>query len=107
MLLYNSHDLWNKIEERTKGKLVPVSASRKRWWPAAAAVLLILFSVAAYFILFNQKGKQDMATTEPTGERFKNDINPGSEKAVLTLADGTKITLDNEVNVTIAQQGYT
>ena len=106
MLLYNSQDLWNKIEERTKGKLVPISASRKWWWPAAAAVLLVLFSVAAYFTLFNHKGK-DMATTEPTGERSKNDINPGSEKAVLILADGSKIILDNTSNGTIAQQGNT
>ena len=105
MLLYNSQDLWNKIEERTKGKLVPISASRKWWWPAAAAVLLISFSVAAYFILFNHKGKQDMATTESTAQRFKNDVAPGSEKATLTLADGTKIILDNTSNGTIATQG--
>jgi ferric-dicitrate binding protein FerR (iron transport regulator) len=107
MLLYNSQDLWNRIEERSKGKLVPISALRRWWWPAAAAVLLISFSVGAYFILFHHKEKQDMATTEPTGERFKSDINPGREKAVLTLADGTKITLDNETHGRIAQQGNT
>jgi transmembrane sensor len=107
MLLYNSQDIWNKIEERTEGKLVSISASRKRWWYAAASVVLIMFSIGAYFIFFNHKEKQDMATTEPTGERFKNDIDPGREKAVLTLADGSKITLDNEVNGRIAQQGNT
>ena len=107
MLSYDGEDLWKKIEERTKGKIVPLSTSRRSWWPAAAAVLLISFSVVAYFIFFHHKEKQDMATTKPTGERFKNDINPGSEKAILTLADGTKITLDNKANGTIAQQGST
>jgi ferric-dicitrate binding protein FerR (iron transport regulator) len=105
MLLYNSQDLWNKIEERTKGKLVTISASRRWWWPAAAAVLLVSFSVAAYFTLFNHKEKQNMATTGPTEQRFKNDVAPGSEKATLTLADGTKIILDNTSNGTIATQG--
>jgi len=81
---------------------------RMYWWRyAAAAVLFILFSAAAYFIFFNHKVKQDMATTGPGEKRFTNDVAPGTEKAILTLADGTTIVLDSLSNGAIAQQGNT
>lgn len=85
-----------------------VSLTGRRWWRyAAAAVLFILFSVGAYFIFFNHKVEQDMATTRPVEKRFNNDVAPGTEKAVLTLADGTTIVLDSLSNGAIAQQGNT
>src|SRR5688572_2941027 len=69
-----------------------VSLTGRGWWRyAAAAVLFILFSAGAYFIFFNHKVKQDMATTGPVEKRLTNDVGPGTEKAILTLADGTKI----------------
>lgn len=84
------------------------SLTGRHWWRyAAAAVLFILFSSAAYFIFFNPKAKQDMATTGPVEKRFNNDVAPGTEKAILTLADGTTIVLDSLSNGAIAQQGNT
>lgn len=94
--------------EAEPGGVQLVSLTGRRWWLyAAAAVLFILFSAGAYFIFFNHKVKQDMATTGPVEKRFANDVEPGTEKAILTLSDGTKITLDNTTNGTIAQQGNT
>lgn len=94
-----------RVAQHPGAKLV--SLTGRRWWRYAAAVLFILFSAAAYFIFFNHKAKQDMATTEPVEKRFTNDVAPGTEKAVLTLADGTTIALDSLANGTIAQQGNT
>jgi transmembrane sensor len=69
----------------------------------AAAVLIILG--AASWFLFNH-AKQPVATTAPTVEK-QHIIVPGGNKAVLTLADGSKIVLDSAQNTTLASQGNT
>jgi len=40
-------------------------------------------------------------------QRFKNNVLPGSDKAVLELANGKKIILDSTANGTIALEGST
>lgn len=45
--------------------------------------------------------------TEVTEKKYKNDIQPGSNKAVLTLADGSTIALDGAKNGLLTQQGNT
>jgi ferric-dicitrate binding protein FerR (iron transport regulator) len=40
-------------------------------------------------------------------QRYKNDIAPGGNKAMLTLADGSRIVLDEARNDTLGQQGNT
>jgi len=52
-----------------------------------AASLLILISVG-YFFTYQRKGGT------MTSEIIKNDIPPGGEKAILTLADGSVVVLD-------------
>jgi transmembrane sensor len=74
-----------------------------RRFTAAAAVLTIVL-VGGYFWL-NSSKQRDITKTPTT--KNNNDVEPGTEKAVLTLADGTKITLDNTVNGAIAEQGNT
>jgi len=57
-------------------------------WPriAAAASILAILSVGGYFLL-NKKPTQQLASN------YKNDVAPGSNKAVLTLANGHKISV--------------
>ncbi|MBT2561712.1 FecR domain-containing protein [Pedobacter sp. ISL-68] len=78
----------NKVWQRLANE--SLSRQGKRLWPhiAAASVLLFL-SVGGYF-LFHQQAtpKQNIAT-------LQHDIAPGGNKAVLTLADGSKISLDD------------
>jgi len=52
------------------------------------------------------KRKTNIATL-PIEQRFHNDISPGGDKAVLELADGSKIVLDNASNGELAHQGTT
>jgi len=107
MLLYDSKAIWSKIEQRRQGKIFFIQTPKNRWWLQAAAIILfIMISVGAFFFS-NYKTKPGMANTEPTEKRFKNDVEPGREKATLTLADGTIVALDNTANGTIAQQGNT
>jgi transmembrane sensor len=70
------------------------------WW--AAAAVLIIFATGAYFF-FNKREQQPaiVKTTTPA----KHDVAPGGNKAVLTLANGSAIVLDNAANGTLAQQG--
>jgi ferric-dicitrate binding protein FerR (iron transport regulator) len=76
---------------------------RKYYW-MAAAVLLLIAGGAAFFQL--NKAKTNIAQL-PVEQRFRNDFSPGGDKAVLELADGSKIVLDNASNGALAQQGLT
>lgn len=65
---------------------------RNRWWWAAA--LLIGITTVTY-LTYTPAPKQTIALK----------IKPGKDVAILTLADGTTITLDSASNGTISQQG--
>lgn len=71
-----------------------------RLWPriVAAASILLFLSIGAYFVLHNKHPQQ-------IAKEQKHDVAPGSNKAILTLANGHVIILNNARNGTIAQQG--
>jgi transmembrane sensor len=73
-------------------------------WLAAASVLL-LFSIAT-FVFISRKPANETASVknEPTVSPAVNDIAPGTNQAVLTLADGTVIALDDKANGVISEQ---
>ncbi|MEO6812401.1 MAG: FecR domain-containing protein [Ginsengibacter sp.] len=67
----------------------------------AAAAILIALTAGVYFYLA-PRSQEQIATVQTK----QNDIEPPSyNKAVLTLADGTKIELDSSGNGTLAVQG--
>jgi transmembrane sensor len=66
---------------------------------AAAASVLLLLTAAGWFML-NRSSKPD-ATTAAV---IKNDVAPGGNKALLTLANGSTIVLDNAANGVVAQE---
>lgn len=71
------------------------------YW-VAAAVLIAVIGGAVFYTL--NKRKTDIASL-PVAERYHNDVNPGGDKAVLELADGKRIVLDNASEGELAQQG--
>ena len=77
--------------------------SKRRWISAAASVILLIF-VGAFFLLSNKFSKQDLSKSSPVDPKI-NDIAPGGNKAILTLADGSTIILDNASDGMITQQG--
>jgi transmembrane sensor len=77
----------------------PVRRMHGTWW-AAAAILVCLSG--AVFYLMNKRASTDLAKADPI---IKNDVEPGSNKAVLTLADGKTIVLDDAANGVVAQEG--
>ncbi len=69
-------------------------------WYAAAAVA-VLVAGGAFFLMRPAAPAAPLAREE----RFRNDLEPGSDKAILTLADGSTIALGGEDADTIARQG--
>ena len=70
------------------------------WTTSIAAIFVVIISIGIHFL--NTKAP---ILVEKTDEVQVFDKNPGSNKAVLTLADGSKIVLDDLINGQIAEQG--
>lgn len=67
----------------------------KNWLKYAAAVLIVLFGVGAYLV-WQAKEKENLFT------KTEGPVVPGTDKAVLTLANGKKIVLDKGNNAILA-----
>jgi len=94
---------WQKIEAQAEKPTKMVSMkTNHRWWYAAAAVLL-LGGFLMYRFVFQEPNKTPIVKTTPE----KNDVAPGGNKAILTLADGSTIILDNAANGSLTEQGNT
>ncbi|MBB6274260.1 ferric-dicitrate binding protein FerR (iron transport regulator) [Pedobacter cryoconitis] len=88
-------EIWAGILAENNKK---VPAKKRTYWYAAAAILII--STGLYFGTSSiHTGRQNQPA-----DFTKTDIRPGGNKALLTLADGTKIVLDDASNGEIAQQ---
>lgn len=69
----------------------------------AAALIIILVTSATYFIV--TRYDKDQAVQPGTVVQVTNDRLPGTNRATLTLADGSVVYLDSTAAGTIAQQG--
>jgi transmembrane sensor len=98
--LHLKEEIWKATKERS-GLGSGYAAKKISLWPRiAAAVALILFGAGMYFYM------------EPGKPRLKdiamaNHIVPGGNKAILTLANGSEISLTDAVNGTITRQAGT
>lgn len=94
--------IWNRMPIH-ETEVLPVR--KRNLWPAigAAAAVILMGSLALY--LFNPSllspSKEQLAKVNPAAEQV---ILPGGNKAVLTLADGKQITLDEAGNGKLAEQ---
>jgi ferric-dicitrate binding protein FerR (iron transport regulator) len=94
---------WNRLAdnilEADRPQPAKVIPWRIRAW--AAAVVLIVASSATFWLLRRPAPVQEpVAAAQP-----QKDIAPGGNRAVLTLSDGTEISLDSAGNGVLAQQG--
>jgi len=107
-------ELWEKIYDRlgeqdaagheeypAKGRLPSIAKSRRTRMFAAAAAILIIIGVGTFvWVTYPIKNTSTAASNE-----FKNDVPPGGNKAILTLSNGNKITLDSAAKGNLANQG--
>jgi len=82
--------------------LIP-SIRRLRTYLKYAAAVILLAGLGTWFYFNERKNIPPTAGTTPV--RDGNDIAPGGDRAVLTLSDGTTITLDSVSNGPLAWQG--
>jgi transmembrane sensor len=99
----------NEISERIKSKIsaleheefknVPLFVKYK--WLAIAAAFVVISSLTILFFN-NESPKEQIANVNP--KPAKNTIVPGSNNAVLTLANGNQISLNDKENGVLASQ---
>ena len=100
-----SSKLFKAIHDKIRAESAPV---KRRVIPlrkiavAASVIGLLLLST---FILFKNTASEENVKAGVNEQRFENDVSPGGDKAILTLADGSSIILDEAQNGTLAQQG--
>lgn len=93
--------LCNKLKiDNRHATLTPLL--KAAWFRYAAIIVLTVgLGTVAYLLTTYQKNAPALASKKP----LRTDIAPGGDKAVLTLANGKKIILDNAANGNLAQQG--
>lgn len=84
----------NIMEAAPTPKIRSLKAS---WLRYAAAILLLLVGSVIYYQFFKTPLKNQVTAITPAPK----DINPGFNRAVLTLSDGRKIELDSAASETI------
>jgi len=88
-------------QKRKKARLI------RMWALRAAAACFAGFLAVNIFLWLKNDSKQPVAQVQSDSKKYKNDVQPGSNKAVLTLADGSTIALDDAKNGLLTQQGNT
>lgn len=97
-------DILKKVQTDVPSQTTPLFTWRRI---AAAAIILVITGAGIFYFLPNKKREQPVALQPPTPKKLNNDIAPASDKAILTLADGTQIVLDDAANGNLTQQGNT
>ncbi|EHQ28852.1 FecR family protein [Mucilaginibacter paludis] len=80
-----------RFAQKNTGKIF--SLFNIRYIGSAAAVLLV--AVGVYFYA---------SRSAHTGSEYANDVNPGGNKALLTLSNGHKVSLDQSTGLTLQEQ---
>jgi ferric-dicitrate binding protein FerR (iron transport regulator) len=98
----NWNEMYSRIKQPPVVALEP-KVRKMRWFRLTAAAAVLIALAAGSYIYFTPAAKESIATTiQPK----KIDIAPPStNKAVLTLSNGTKIEIDSMGNGMIALQG--
>jgi ferric-dicitrate binding protein FerR (iron transport regulator) len=101
---HNAQAVLQAIFEADEAPVVPIETAPVRRIPfgrIAAAAIIVLLVTAVGWLWLMRSPKTQVATVEAT----KNDVAPGGNKALLSLADGSTIVLDNAANGIVAQEG--
>jgi len=104
-------EVWEKLEPGHNGPaeetlVVPIS-SRKQWWKyAAAAVIIFAIGVGVYQFSQRSSSPAQLAEQKPSSIP-ETTIQPGDNKATLTLDDGSVVALMDAKDGLLANQGGT
>lgn len=100
-----------KEARREEAPVIPLYINKRKTrsikWAAVASILIVLLFSVGEYLVFNSKKDRPVEiskTAESPGQQA-NDVSPGGNKAILTLADGSTINLDSAKNGTLTRQG--
>jgi len=82
-------------------------SGRRRRLLAVSLFSLLLTGGGAFLLQRWSRVKPPAPVADAQHPRFKNDVQPGGNKAILTLSDGSSIVLDSAVDGTLSTQGNT
>ena len=93
------------LEQKLLGKIntrldMPVYQLKWRYFAVAAAVLILISAGIGFYRSYTTSNEV------PVYAKHKNDIAPGKNKAMLTLADGSVIDLNEQANGILASQQH-
>lgn len=91
-------EVWQRILKITGPAVLPKTRRSYYKWPAVAAAVLLCLSLSLYFFT----GKKYQETNQITQYPDAGAIQPGANKAYLTLANGKKISLTDAKNGQLA-----
>jgi transmembrane sensor len=97
----HSEDIWNRISRDISISLAPVSIKKNRYWYTVAAAMVPIIAICGWLYL------KPGTTSNSTPTLSSTEILPGSNKGILTLANGSTIILDNVKDGSLADQGNT
>lgn len=89
---------WDSMYRNIVQEELSATKRKRAWFYYVAASLLVI--VGFYFMLGSNKDKSSVRTLVQV-----NDVPPGSSKALLTLADGSEISLSKNREGLLASQG--
>lgn len=94
----------NTLRSRIQNQIAaPEITQMRQWFPRIAAAAVFIIMLGGAWIYFKPVTKK--AFVQTLAHRFANDIAPGRNAAVLTLADGSKIILDEAKKGILIVQG--
>jgi transmembrane sensor len=95
-------------DEGQATSVVDLYSTRTNWLKyISVAVIFIAVVCMVWLYMVKNSGEKQVAVTNTATKKTIQDIAPGGNKAVLTLADGSTIVLDNKDNGVIAEQDKT
>jgi ferric-dicitrate binding protein FerR (iron transport regulator) len=95
---------WNKLLEKVPElRKASLHIQRRTWWrwPAVAAAILVIIGAGIY--IQRQYTEKQLIAKHPN--EIVNDVPPGTNMAILTLSNGSKIILDSAHTGTLTNQG--
>jgi len=95
--------IWDSVISKAGNGRVVRMKSHRIWMVAASLLILVMASISYFYFSKNENKEMQRTVAKKTNQ--KNDIPPGGNKAVLTLANGSSIVLDSAQNGTLTQQG--
>jgi ferric-dicitrate binding protein FerR (iron transport regulator) len=100
----SAEEAWKRLSEKiatpAPAVVVPIKKGIRKWWMAAAAVFAAVLLITIYQLLPGSSGGK-----QKVSEDLASNIQPGGDRALLRLADGSVIVLDSAANGNLADQG--